>query len=575
MREAVAQEGVLALYKELKSEKTEKTNFMERARRVLRPTRTHMLRRYSPSSQVYNPEVVVDITGGIALRKFSTESLKDIRNMTTPWFTFYKPLYKKIDKGLKEKYREWCVENEGLLDAFINDSDYHLALAKDNFFYNMYGYSGMTFGLKDGELLTVVEDPFDLYIVKSNQKVVGCMWIREYKMDDMKREFDWVDPDFKDDDDGEVGDKPLTRYRVLHVTLPNNSSYIKDPIRTNFKFVQLFVLVDRRAHSNIEALKNTATYENMEGVEIGYRRHFLELPTVIPVDSVGPKDTYGDGEGEWILQAASNCNKFKKNILSSSTIKARPPLQAPQEFHMGQSYVEPGRVYPRDPTRPGGMEDIKFIEFKDKLGEQSAILQDEREQIYDALPTTTSPMKKQRQSEFEIQKQELDRMTTQFSYKITYLKKGVAEHLKRMYYIARDAGVLTDLPDGLDWEDVEPSIANLIELEKQKLLAQGHVVVASMAQPYLSNYPQGWDNFKKDEILRDIAQSLGKGSTLNSIETRNRIREERRKMEQGMQNQQNALTEAHIKSLQSRAGKDSSQQSKMAAETRQITNEGG
>ena len=456
--------------------------------------------------------------------------------MVDPWFTLLTTILKlKGDKKLEEEYYQWAVLNQKLLFRFINNSDYPIAVKDDKFIYDSYGFSGMTIGHRDNKLLTEVENPFKLLRVRAGNRTVGCMWERKYREDEMMHEFNWRSPEWEKSEGQD--ERSSIEYTVIHATVPNNEVFVKNPKKEG-KYVQIYVLKDEgykpkpKVQDGID-MQETHEDESIAGIEIGKRKHFKMLPTVIPTDTLIPEEDYGFGEGEWVVSPATNCNKINKNIISSSSIKARPPLDAPSEYFLQGKYVEPGQVFPRNPTVRGAGDGIKFLEFKDNLNEQSAILEAERDQVRDSLPTVTNPPKKQRQSMLEIEKAELQRMTMQFAYKIAYLKLGVAEHLKRIFYVAVDLGVLTDLPGDLDWEDVEPSIDNLIEKEKMKLKGQKYVVTASMSQAYLGGFLEGWDNFKRDGILRNIAYSQGIGEDLNTIDDRTKIREERKKTNRG------------------------------------------
>ena len=568
------QDRVVNLYSDLIREKRQKNLFMRTVKRYVRPTRTAMLQRYSDQAQVHDPETLVDNTAGIAMSEYTVESLKSIQSMAEDWFTLLVPYPKKIDESLRQEYEAWAVENQKLLNSFITKSKYFLSLTTDNFFFNSYGFSGMTFGAKNKKLLVAVENPFLLYIVRNDQDIVGCMWERQYKADAMLREFNWKDEGM--DSEESQDQKATMTYTVIHALLPNNDTYIKDPQKGSGKnFVQLFLLKDEgKAVSVVEDKREEITSiqtdeKPMTGVEIGERKHFSILPTVIPVDTKHPSEGYGYGLGEWVLAPATNSNRFLKNILSSSSMKARPPLEVPMDYHLMQDYLVPGQIFTRHPQTMGGQDSVKFVEFKDKLQEQMAVLDSEREQVRTTLPSVDSPPKKQRQSQYEIEKAQLNRMENMFAHKLPYLMEGVAEHLKRMFYIARDLKILTPLPKGLKWGDVEPSIENLIEKEKQRIKAQKYVVVATMSQAYLNNFLEGWDNFKKDNIIRNIALSQGVGSELHSIEERTKIRQERRKQEEQQQQHQLAMMQAERNLLDAKAAKESGQHAKLAVEAKQ------
>ena len=571
--EKIVQDKIVTLYKSLKDEKRNKRHFMSRIKKYVRPNRKDLLNRYDDDTQIYDPEVLVDNTAGVSMRKYSVESLLDILSMVDPWFTLLTTILKlKGDAKLEEEYNQWAVLNQKLLFRFINNSDYPIVVKDDKFIYDSYGFSGMTIGHRDNKLLTEVENPFKLLRVRAGNRTVGCMWERKYREDEMMQEFGWRSPEWEKSEGQD--ERSSMEYTVIHATVPNNEVFVKNPKKEG-KYVQIYVLKDEgykpkpKVQDGID-MQETHEDESIAGIEIGKRKHFKMLPTVIPTDTLIPEEDYGFGEGEWVVSPATNCNKINKNIIASSSIKAMPPLDAPAEYFLQGKYVQPRMVFPRNPTVRGAGDGIKFIEFKDNLNEQSAILEAERDQVRDSLPTVTNPPKKQRQSMLEIEKAELQRMTMQFAYKIAYLKLGVAEHLKRIFYVAVDLGVLTDLPGDLDWEDVEPSIDNLIEKEKMKLKGQKYVVTASMSQAYLGGFLEGWDNFKRDGILRNIAYSQGIGEDLNTIDDRTKIREERRRQIEEQQRREDAVLRSTMNREGAQATKDAGMGTKAIAEAQNL-----
>ena len=160
-----------------------------------------------------------------------------------------------------------------------------------------------------------------------------------------------------------------------------------------------------------------------------------------------------------------------------------------------------------------------------------------------------------------------------YAYKLPYLKKGVTEHLKAMFHIAVDLNIFTKLPDGVTWDDVEPSLDSLIQKERQRQRSQKYGVVAQMSQPWLAGFQEGLDNFKKDDILRNIAASQGMAGDLNTLEDRAKIREMRKqRLEQEQQNQQN-LIQAQIQAQAAQAAKDQAGAGKSRADAEKIGSE--
>ena len=123
--EKIVQDKIVTLYKSLKDEKRNKRHFMSRIKKYVRPNRKDLLNRYDDDTQIYDPEVLVDNTAGVSMRKYSVESLLDILSMVDPWFTLLTTILKlKGDAKLEEEYNQWAVLNQKLLFRFINNSDY-------------------------------------------------------------------------------------------------------------------------------------------------------------------------------------------------------------------------------------------------------------------------------------------------------------------------------------------------------------------------------------------------------------------------------------------------------------------
>ena len=96
-----------------------------------------------------------------------------------------------------------------------------------------------------------------------------------------------------------------------------------------------------------------------------------------------------------------------------------------------------------------------------------------------------------------------------------------------------------------------------------------------MCAPILSHYREGLDNFKKDDNIRSIAFSQGKGDMLNSEKKREEIRELRRKMVEDKQNREREMIMMQRQALASKAMKDQASAGKSQADAGKVRAEQG
>ena len=560
------QDELIKLYSTLKREKHRKIESMRLTRRFLKPMREFRTLRMRSETENQGQ---FDCTAESKLMEYSILSLSSFfRASHNYWFTL-RP-FVSVEPGLKDNLNKWGSENTERLVRFIGKSRYFLHLQLDKIMFDLYGFSGLTIGRKSKKLFTAVEDPFSLLIYLEDDEPVGVGWIKSYSAFQLKTMFNF---------EPEPNCSPLDMFDIVCFTVPNREGLIKG-YEDKGNYVQLFFYKgpsakDFQKGGSIDLELKSET-ENIDGREIGERKYFSELPTVCPRDLLKPGDAYGDGHGERLLTPAMNSNKVGWNVIRSSTMKANPPIQAAHNLFTAVRGLNPGRMYPlSNEYGKQANTGIAPIEIQDRLDHQLAVLQDLRYQTDEMIPSLNMPEKKQRQSQYEIQQAQMRVLDLIFSYKMAYLTLGVSEHLRRIFFVARDLDVFTDLPQGASWDMVEPSMDSLLEGERAKYKAQRYVVTLNMCSPIIAQYREGMDNFKKDDAIRNIAFSQDSGDILHSEERRDEIREVRRRLMQQQQQMQQQMLSGQQLALRAKAEKDTASGVKSRTEAESKRLEGG
>ena len=554
MKEQRDEKQVSDLFFHLKKYKEQKLSMMREIEDYLDPSDTRIMSRMSHTTEEGG---AFDSKAETEMRKFSLLSLLDIFNSVRPWFTMLPQI---VPKGMEEdKLRLWAGDANKKLFSWINKSPYLEALAQDKHVYNMYGFSSMALGAEDKQLEATAQDAFKVYLLTDKNKVKGVGFLREYTRHSLSMLN--LAEDFKEDVFNESD--TTSKFKVLVVYTPNNKFYVEHDLdESKGKFVERFYYAGTFDFKDME---ENVIDSSVEFREIADRKYYERLQTVCPRDSFRASSDYGKGYGQMLLVTSINANKIHKNIVRSSGLKANPPVEAAPEVFLGERGLEEGTVYPKNYMYKEG---IKILEIKDQLEHQLAVLDKEHEQIQDILPNVQGPKKASRQSQYEVQQQTLDEMKELFAFKISYLKQGVAEHLRIIYYLALDQGII-ELPEGVsDPEVLEPSLDSLIQKEVERQAAQEFVVTIQMCSIILAGYKPGWDNFDKDKILRYISTARGAGMGLHPLDVRKKIRELRVEMQKQQAQAAQAAEQAKSGALQAKGRKDDASAQKTIKEAR-------
>ena len=170
---------------------------------------------------------------------------------------------------------------------------------------------------------------------------------------------------------------------------------------------------------------------------------------------------------------------------------------------------------------------MEFLIPGGSFRDQIVLLQNEEEQLRASLPMVTAPFKRSRQSQMEVDRSYLEATKRNLIYKLTYLKDGVSEHLKRMFEIAIELGKISKPPEGFELSDVEPSLASILLKDYNKQKTQTYAQALNLSQGFIAPNPELMDNVDGDKILRNNFDYLGVPDGLRSLEGRTQIRKDR------------------------------------------------
>ena len=560
------QKKLSLVFKELVSEKQKKIEFMNQVRRYLDPTYYDLLYRFNlkADSDEYGINAVFDSSCSNKIAQYSISSLSDIINPFQAWFSLNvsKNIYEG-DKDKKEELMEWGIGGGSDLLSYINRSTYYKALIPDKKSYDLYGFSGMTItaNSENNGIRVSSEDPFKLLSYEDDDGIIGVFWEKTFTPYTMKKMFNY---DAKKRD----GVGVETEYEVVCACVPNKPEFVENCDESKGKYVQLFILKKMTLKSKTDDKLDDARISDAgieDSEEIGERAYFSNLVTTVVKDEDTHRDKYGSGWGKKILMNAVNMNIIRRNLLRGTEYVGNPAFMMPPDYAERYRQFRPGQVYGMSYTG----QKIEAIEVKPALQEQAFFLGTEKEELDETIPNIAPQQKKQRQSQLEVQKMLLESSKNSFIYKLNYLMGGVTEHLKKIFKIAYEQGYVRKLPEGIKFSDVEPSLANIILKEFRKQKARSYVEMIQLAVPYLSSYQEGWDNYKKDFILRAMAEGVGGDDGLETNDVVEQIRKIRLEEYDKQQNQQAQMLDAQMKLMGAQAGKASSEAQRARAETTQ------
>ena len=542
-KDALKQKKLYKIYSTLVSQKSEKLELMQVVKRYMRPSFADLLVRYKKdvsAVEVYR-NALFDNTCQNKMAHFSISSLSDIINPFHPWFSLN---VLNPAKDMIEPLREWSIKAGDAFLDFINKSSYYKALMVDKRNFDLYGFSSMTIVPKEKGMIIKSEDPFSVLLYEDDTGIIGIMWEKRYTAHSMEKLFNYVPKDGK-------ANLESMRYTVICACFPNSSDFINNvESEQGGKYVQLYLLKKEELYSGDKGAEFDETLgsdESFMGEEIGKRKYFSELISCVARDSFEDDSSYGEGWGKKILVTASNLNQIRRNLIKSAEFAGNPSFMTPHDIYRRFKSIQPGQTY----TNSAIGEKIELIDIKPQLGELAGFLDVEKSQVNESVPVVGMPQqKKQRQSQMEVQKMLQEASKNSFIYKVVYLNEGVGQHLKKMFNIAVDAGVIPEPPEGVDLKDVEPSLSNVILKELKKSQARAFVESLNMSQGFLSLFREGADNYKMDYILKTIMEATGGGSGIEEEEVVNSIREQRQKIQQDKINRDNMTAEAGLAGAQ-------------------------
>ena len=556
----IKQDKLYRIYLDLKTQKSSKLNVMRETKRYMRPSYDDIMKRFNEKIGVRELSLfgLFDNTCQNKMSHFSISSLSDIINPYQPWFALNVVQPKEEDV---EPLREWAIPSHNKLLDFINKSTYYKALMSDKRDYDLYGFGAMTIthGKDKKGMLIKSENPFSVLIYEDDTGVIGVMWEKDYSYYSMKEKFNYVEKE------NQKKGVETNKYKVVCCCFPNTSDFIKEPVAGKGNYVQIFLL--KKIEELVTDEKGDAVElgsdDSMIGEEIGDRLYFSDLISCIARDSYENDSPYGEGWGKKILISATNLNQVHRNLIKSTEFAGNPAYSCPHDLYRRFKKVQPGQVYSDSAT--GSKVEPISLDFQ--IGELNNFLSVEKEQVNESVPVVGMPQqKKQRQSQLEVQKMLLEASKNSFIYKVVYLMEGVGQHLRKMFDIAVEQGVIDNPPNNIPMSDVQPSLSNIILKELKKLEARSFVEALNMSQGFLSLFREGADNYKMDYIIKTIMESVGGGSGLEKNAIVEEIRKKRQEIQKTQQDQQNALAQAQAGLIGAQAGKAQAEGAKAKAE---------
>lgn len=553
-------------YKELAKLKAPKLSLMRKVQQYVEPPDSSMAERTFRSSSGQaesdqpSSQTIFDVTARNILEDYTLQSLTDIVNPFESWFTLN---VKSKTEDDAQAIQEWANTATEEFFTFINKSDYYKKLITDKHYYDLYGFSALSFFEDEQDKVMKIrqENPFSVVVSPDKNEI---FWLITLSPFGMEKEFG-----YKTLED----DKDVIEYKILCAFVPNREVYLDDefvPDESGKKnFVQLYFIYGKTT-SGEKSLETASNKKGqvLEGIgnsdiqEVGDRKFYKEPFVVFVRDWERMGQDYGEGWGKKILIQTQNVNQLRRDLLSVSAYYGNPAIQGPVDTFGQFSSLYPGIYLPHSYTG----EKIELLVPKGDFGAQAALLQSEHSQLIESFPSNTSPIKKARQSQFEVDKSFTDSSKKNLIYKITYLNDGVAQHLKLMFRLALKTGAITKPPKEINTEDIEPSLASILVKDYKKQKTSSYTQAISISQGYITFNPEVLDNLNIDEIFRNIYNFLGVSDVLVSVEERDEIRQEREKQREQQEQQAVQGQQAETALIAAKAGNESSKGTKNLAD---------
>ena len=537
----------------LQQEKRDKLNMMYEVSRYMDPTESSLLARSQFSTQ--DGAKLYDVRAMNAMAKYTKDSLSDIINPFDSWFSLGSlgRLRKEVNR---DDLRDWSIQATEDLFQFVNESNYYLNLKTDKKNYDLYGFSALTLYLKNNKLMAYAEDPYSLYFDDDRGEISAIFWVIERSAYGLFEDFNYVD--------ASENKNSFHKFKVLCCLKKEGREWVQR--RYLLRKTNLTDLLNlSREGRNREALEISPSY----GEEIGPPIKHSSVPTLITRDSISAGSKYGDGVAKKIVVSAKNLNVVKREMLHTTVFMGNPPAQVPYDLTPLYTSIEPGRLYPYSHTGEG----INFLKHPGELQSMGTFVDMEYRQISDTVPSFDPPDKRQRQTQFEVDQARMNAAKNMFLHKIFYLTQGVSQHLKRIFNLAIQAGRITPPPAGIDYKDVDPTLASLLLKEYKKQKARSNLEAVRMCEPIFLLFKAARDNINPDEVTRTIWESLGSGQALNKTADVEQIRKTRMELLKQREQRQGSELQAKGEAQGAKAQKSLAEVRKVEAETAAIEQE--
>ena len=552
-------------FQTLRSKKSTKISYMKSVQRFLDPNDGHLTR----SDLSSEADIIWDTTARNLLEDHTFRSLSDIINPFEPWFTLHIRKNKDVDEKV---LLDWAKRNTELLFNFIGSTSYYPSIIQDKINFDSYGFSGMSFLEREGQLKIGVEDPFNLILNDDayQDKVMEIYWVIKEDLFSLRKKYniaanilDTLNPE-----------NNKTKYNILCCLIPNDPIYVNDADMERsekFVFVRFFLGADKEGAN----LSSREIFAGTAGEEIGERVYFDKPFIVTPRDRKKIENPYGVGLGKRLLVEAQNLNQIRRDVLNASATYGDPAKVVPYDIWVklesGEVSLRRGSTIPASSTGEQVQPIVQQINYQAQVG----LLQYEDFKIQNSVPQQTAPQKNARQSQFEVDLNTSQTAQLQLIYKMIYLHTAVSEHLKLLFDFAMKTGVLEKLPEGLKKSDVEPTLSNILLKEFKKAKAQAYLQTISQLNPYISINPELMDNFDPDVVARNTALAYGAGDMILDSQDTEAIRQNR---EQIQAEQEQAEIGLRQEEVASQSGLNSAQANKATLEAQilqQKLEEGG
>ena len=319
---------IIERFKELEQVKRGKVSLMKVVEEFIDPSDTAIATRHYRQEQGmgHSRSLVSDVSVRNALEDYTLESLVDVINPFEAWFTLN---VKNVKDTNEEQIREWNASATQEFFTFINESSYYSKIPTDKGYYDLHGFTGLSFIKSGGELKIHQEDPFHLVMSPDMNELY---WLRNYTLFEMQELFKYGDKE---------EDKHFM-YQVLCATIPNKMPFIKGLTGNLGKkdFVQVFALFKKFGKEEYETYSKGKKQGDNFGQDVMDEQLnkivSLSKPfTVVVRDKEKLGYPYGQGWGKKLLVQSRNLNQLRSDLLNVSAYYGDPAVIVPVDI-LGQ-----------------------------------------------------------------------------------------------------------------------------------------------------------------------------------------------------------------------------------------------